>query len=79
MNPVMYRKFEKLLNRKSRIGLYSSNKQAANNEDFYLFDQTNRQNYDAHSNRKMKLHEEFKNKEFEYFLSEIEHDNLNQI
>jgi hypothetical protein len=79
MNPVMYRKFEKLLNRKSRIGLYSSNKQAANNEDFYLFDPTNRQNYDALSNRKMKLHEEFKNKEFEHFLSEIEHDNLNQI
>ena len=75
----MYRKIEKLLNKKSRIGLYSSNKQAANNDDSYLFDNTNRKNVDAILNRKMKLHEEFKKKEFEYFLNEIERDNLNEI
>jgi hypothetical protein len=78
MNPVMYRKFEKLLNKKSRVGLYSSNKQAVNNDDD-LFDQKNRKNYDSISNRKMKLHEEFKKKEFEYFLNEMERENLKLI
>ncbi len=78
MNPVMYRKFEKLLNKKSRVGLYSSNKQAINNDDD-LFDQKNRKNYDSISNRKMKLHEEFKKKEFEYFLNEMERENLKLI
>jgi hypothetical protein len=78
MNPVMYRKFEKLLNKKSRVGLYSSNKQAVNNDDD-LFDQKNRKNYDSISNRKMKLHEEFKKKEFEYFLNEMERENFKLI
>ena len=76
MNPIMYRKFEKLLNKKSRIGLYSNNKQASNNEDSYFFDQKNRKNYNVVTNRKMKMHEEFKKKEFEYFLNEIEKENL---
>ena len=66
------------MNKKSRIGLYSSNKQAVNNDDD-LFDQKNRKNYDSISNRKMKVHEEFKKKEFEYFLNEMERENLKLI
>ena len=87
LNPIMLKKLEKhMFKHRNRVGLYSGgNKQTSHlngddrHLDSYIFDQKNRKNYNSKSNRKMKLHEEFRKKEFEFFLHEIENEDLDEM
>lgn len=81
-NRALLKKFEKIINKKHRIVIQQQtvvSSSETSTESSIFMDLKNRKNTNLRSNKKMRLQEEFRKEELNYFLKSVENEALKEM